>query len=128
MQSLLHHSKSATCVISKLLMCLLCRSCTPKQIDFKYFLSLQLPYCAGVLLLTSRCKLQHLAPPQSILTTQIQTKLMLCKSLFIIHRRVKAFLKLYWSTKTKHLSSKNGHGTCITRLHKREVSSLSTNK
>ena len=30
----------------------LCRSCTPKQID----LQLQLPYCISVLLLTSGCK------------------------------------------------------------------------
>ena len=30
--------------------------------------------------------------------------------------------------KTKRLSSKNGRGTRITRLHKREISSLSADK
>ena len=35
---------------------------------------------------------------------------------------------LYWSTKTKRLSSKSGRGTRISRLHKREVSSLSADK
>ena len=52
---------------------------------------------------------------------------MLCKPLFIIHGRVKA-KDLYWSTKTKHLSSKSGRGTRIMRLHKCEVSSLSVDK
>ena len=35
----------------------------------------------------------YLMPPPSILTKQIKTKLMLCKPLFIVHGRVKAFLK-----------------------------------
>ena len=67
-------------------------------------------------------------PPQSILTKQIQDKLMLCKPRFIVHGRVKAFQNLYRSTKTKHLSSKSGRGTLTTRLHKREASSLSADK
>ena len=33
----------------------------------------------------------YLEPPQSILTKQIQAKLKLCKPLFIVHGRVKAF-------------------------------------
>ena len=74
-------------------------SCTPKQINLQAFLLLQLPYCVSMLLLTSGCKLvaaqykccYYLAPPQSILTKQIYAKLMLCKPLFIIHGRVKAF-------------------------------------
>ena len=37
-------------------MCLLCRSCTPKQIDLQAILLLQLPYCVSMLLLTSGCK------------------------------------------------------------------------
>ena len=41
---------------------------------------------------------------------------------------LKAFINLYWSTKTKGLSSKSGRGICITRLYKRHVLSLSTNK
>ena len=60
-------------------MCLLCQSCIPKQIDLQAILSLQLPYCVSVLLLTSRCKSAaaqykhryHLAPSPSILTKQI---------------------------------------------------------
>ena len=50
---------------------------TPKQIDLQVF------FVTTAALL---CQ-----PPQSILTKQIQTKLMLCKPLFIIHGRVKAF-------------------------------------
>ena len=50
---------------------LLCRSCTPKQIDLQAILMLQLPYCVSVLLLTSGCKSAaaqyNLAHPQSIL-------------------------------------------------------------
>ena len=60
-------------------MCLLCQSCTPKQIDLQVLLLLQLPYRVSVLLLTSRCKsvaaqyqqCYYLAPPQIILTKQI---------------------------------------------------------
>ena len=58
----------------------------------------------------------YLAPPQSLSRKQIKTKLMHCKPIFIIQGRVKDFLKLYYSTKTKHLSYKSGHVTCITRL------------
>ena len=36
----------------------------------------------------------YLVPPQSLLRKQIMTKLMLCKPLFIIHGRVKGFLKV----------------------------------
>ena len=94
---LLHHSKSAAYVISIIsAMHLLCQSCTPKQIDL---LLLLLPYCISVLLLTSRCKLApgqyklhyYLTPQQSLLTKQIKTNLMLCKPLFIVHGRIKAF-------------------------------------
>ena len=53
---------------------------------------------------------------------------MLCKPLFIVHGRIKVFKDLYWSTKTKRLSSKSGRGTRITRLHKHKVSSLSADK
>ena len=74
-------------------------SCTPKQIDLQAFLLLQLPYCISVLLLTSRFKSAaaqykrryYLAPPQSILAKPMKAKLMLCKPLFIVHARVKAF-------------------------------------
>ena len=58
---------------------LLCRRCTPKQIDLQVILLLQLPYCVRMFLLTSGCKSAaaqykrhyYLAPPQSILTKQI---------------------------------------------------------
>ena len=50
---------------------------------------------------------------------------MFYKPLFIVHGR---FQNLYWSTKTKRLSSKSGRGTRITKLHKREISSLSADK
>ena len=53
---------------------------------------------------------------------------MLRKPLFIVHGRVKAFYDLYWSAKTKRLCSKSGRGARITRLHKREASSLSADK
>ena len=36
----------------------------------------------------------YLAPPQSLSKKQIKTKLMLCKPLFIVHGRVKGFLKV----------------------------------
>ena len=38
----------------------------------------------------------------------IKTKLMLCYSLFIVHAKVKAFLKLYCSTKQSTLGTKVG--------------------
>ena len=47
---------------------------------------------------------------------------MLCKPVFIIHGRVKA----YNGVQKQRL--KSGRGTCITILHKHEVSSLSTDK
>ena len=57
---------------------------------------------ASVLLLTSRCKSApaqykhhyYLAPSQSLSRKQIKTKLMLCKPLFIIYKRIKGFLKV----------------------------------
>ena len=92
--------KSVACVISIIsdsLEVVHLNKCIYKR--FCYIL--QLPYCVSVLLLTSGCKSAavqykhryHLAPPPSILTKQIQTKLMLCKPLFIVHGRVKTFLK-----------------------------------
>ena len=74
-------------------------SCAPKHIDLQAFLLILLPYCVSVLLLTSGCKSAaaqykcnyYLVPPQSILTKQILAKIMLCKPLFIVHGRVKAF-------------------------------------
>ena len=42
-----------------------------------------------------------LAPPQSLLRKQIKTELMLCKPLFIIHGRVKGFLKVILEYKNK---------------------------
>ena len=81
---------------------LVCRSCTPKQIDLQAFLILQLPYRISMLLLKSGCKSApaqykrhyYLPPPQALLR-KIKTKLMLCKPLFIIHGRIKGLLKLY---------------------------------
>ena len=55
--NLLCHTKfiaSATCVISMIIMGLLCRSCTPKQIDLQVFLLLQLSYCVSVLLTVNK--------------------------------------------------------------------------
>ena len=52
---------------------------------------------------------------------------MLCKPLFIIHGRVKAF-KAYTGVQNEVPQLKNGHRTCITRLYKREVSRLNANK
>ena len=54
-----------------------------------------------------------LVSPQSLSRKQIKTKLMLCKPLLIVHGRVKGFLRLYYSAKTKCLSCKSGHGTYI---------------
>ena len=70
----------------------------------------------------------YLAPPQSLSRKQINTILPLCKPLFIVNVRVKSLLKLHWSTKTKHVTSKSGRGTCITRLYERYVSSFSADK
>ena len=66
----------------------------------------------------------YLAPPQNLLRKQNKAILMLCKPLFVVHVRVKGLYKLileckiYWSTKTKHLNSKRGHGTCMAQLFK----------
>ena len=53
---------------------------------------------------------------------------MLCKPLFIVHGRVKAFKTYTGVQKQKFLSLKSGHGARIMRLHKRKVSSLSADK
>ena len=89
------------------------------------FLLLQLPYRVSALLLTSGCKsasqtlLLFGASTKSFKKTD-KTKLMLRKPLFIVHGRVKGFLKvILYSTDTKHLSCKSGHGTCTTRVYKR---------
>ena len=50
---------------------------------------------------------------------------MLRKPLFIVHGRVNSYTGVQ---KTKRLSSKSGRGTRITRLYKREISSLSADK
>ena len=62
-----------------------------------------------MLLLTSGCKLApskykgcyYLVPQQSLSRKQIKTKLMLCKPLFILHVRVKGFLKVILQYKNK---------------------------
>ena len=43
----------------------------------------------------------YLAPPQSLSRKQIKIKLMLCKTLFIVHGRVKDFLKVILQYKNK---------------------------
>ena len=43
-------------------------------------------------------KRYYLVPPQSLSRKQIRTKLMLCKPLFIVHGRVKGFLKVRATT------------------------------
>ena len=47
----------------------------------------------------------YLVSPQSLSRKQIMTKIMLCKPLFIIHGRVKAFLKviLQYKNEAPHL-------------------------
>ena len=73
---------------------------------------------------TSGCKLApaqykrryYLVHPQSLSRKQIKIKLMLCKPLFIVHERVKGFLKVMLQYKVKCLSCKSGRGTCIMRL------------
>ena len=70
-----------------------------------------MPYYVSMLLLKSGCKLapaqyKHqycLAPPQSLSRKQIKTKLMLCKPLFIVHGRVKGFLKVILQYKNEVL-------------------------
>ena len=83
--NLLHHvtqnllKVSRLCIISIIIDGLLCRSCTPKQIDLQAILLLQLPYCVIMLLLTSGCKSAaaqykqryYLVPQQIILIKQI---------------------------------------------------------
>ena len=53
---------------------------------------------------------------------------MLCKPLLSFMSELKAFINLYYSAKTKRLSSKSGRGICITRLYKRYVLSLGADK
>ena len=97
-----------------------------------------------VLLLTSQCNAQYiqykqaiksapaqykccyyLVPPRSLLRKQIKNKLMLCKPLLTVHCRVKGLLKVIVEYKNEAPQFKSGCGTCITRLHKHLVSSLS---
>ena len=53
--------------------------------------------------------LLYLAPPRILSRKQINTELMHCKSLFIVHFRVKGFLKgMYWSTKRSTSVAKVG--------------------
>ena len=61
------------------------------MVDLQAFLLLQLPYYVSMLFAP--------APLGNLLRKQINTKLMHCEPLFIIHGRVKGLLKLYWSTK-----------------------------
>ena len=84
------HSKSAACVIS-IIINKPAVSYTPKQIDLQaFFVITAVLLCQHAI----RCKLAtvqykccyYLVPPQSILIKQ--TKLMLCKPLFIDHGRV----------------------------------------
>ena len=73
-------------------------SCTPKQIDLQAFfvttaaLLCQRVVTSGFKSAAAQYKRRYyLAPPQSILAKPMKAKLMLCKSLFIVHARVKAF-------------------------------------
>ena len=73
-------------------------SCTPKQIDLQAFFVTTAALLCQCVIVTSDVNLQlHnanallLVPPQNILTKQMHAKLMLCKPLFIVHGRVKAF-------------------------------------
>ena len=47
-----------------------------------------------------KCR-HYLVPPQSLSRKQIKTKLMLCKPLFIVHRKVKSFLKVILQYQTE---------------------------
>ena len=47
----------------------------------------------------------YLASPQSLSKKQIKTKLMLCKLIFIVHGRVKGFLKVIATTVQKRSTS-----------------------
>ena len=88
----------------------------------------------NVLLLTSGCKsapaysYYYFAPPQNLSRKQNKAILTLCKPLLSFMSELKAFITLYCSAKTNRLSSKSGHGICITRLYKRHVLSLSADK
>ena len=53
---------------------------------------------------------------------------MLCKPLFYCSWQSYGLLKLILEYKNGAPHLKNGHGTCITRLHKREVSILNADK
>ena len=76
---------------------LLCHSCTPKQIDLQaFFVTTATLLCQRVLLI-SRCKSAAVQYNTSVLLFGASTKyfnktnLELCKLLFIVHGRVKAF-------------------------------------
>ena len=61
------------------------------MVDLQAFLLLQLPYYISMLFAPARSG--------NLLRKQINTKLMYCEPLFIIHGRVKGLLKFYWSAK-----------------------------
>ena len=72
-----------------------CQCCTTKQIDLTSVLLLY-----SCLIVSNECKsapaqiYQHsyyLVPPQSLSRKQIKSILTLCKPLFIVHGRIKAF-------------------------------------
>ena len=92
-----------------------------------WFLDSELSTCVIVLLLTSECKSAATQYTNTVIIWRLRKVfqenklrlLPLCKPLFIVNVRVKGLLKLYWSIKTKRLTSKSGRGTCITRLYKR---------
>ena len=78
-----------------------CKCCTPKQIDLtRIFITIQLPYCVSVLLLTSGCKLApaqykrhyYLASLQTLSRKQNKAILTLCRPLFVV--KVKGLYKL----------------------------------
>ena len=74
--NLLRHA-SAACVISIIIDGLLCRSCTPKEIDLQaFFVTTASLLCQRVVVNKQSGAAQykrryHLAPPQSILTKQM---------------------------------------------------------
>ena len=131
MQRLLRHAKSATCVIS-ILSCpfqLICRSCIPKEIDLtSVSVTIQLPYCISMLLLTRICKSApaqykqadenwHLDNKNAVIIWHLhevfdENKLRLNKcsvSLYLsFMSELKVFLKLYCSTKRSSLVTKVG--------------------
>ena len=58
------------------------------------FLLLQLPYPVRQADVNQYRRHYYLVPPQSLSRKQIKNKPMLCKPLFIVHGRVKGFLKV----------------------------------